>query len=290
MEREAGVSKRLRAIAACAARLALALCLAATPVATGAFAQSAAKPKPPVIGQEGKDAIWVPTPETLIELMLDLAKVTPDDKVVDLGSGDGRAVIAAAKRGARARGVEYDENLVAYSKMKAEEAGVAKLASFERADIFETDFSESTVIVLFLLPDMNIRLRPKILAMKPGTRVVSNTFGMGGWYPDQKSSLESECEFFFCEALLWVVPAQIGGDWTINAGGKAGKLSLKQEFQMLSGTITVDDKTVPLTEGQLLGDHVTFTAGGTVYTGTVRGEMIEGITTPGSEWQARRGA
>jgi SAM-dependent methyltransferase len=290
MERKADVKDRLGAIAARCIGAALAACVAVAPLSPDAIAEPLQTPKPPVIGQDGKDAIWVPTPDALITLMFDLAKVTPDDTVVDLGSGDGRAVIAAAKRGARARGIEYDANLVAYSNIKAKEAGVADRATFVRGDLFEADFSDADVVVLFLLPDMNIRLRPKILKMKPGTRVVSNTFGMDGWYPDGKATLEGECQYFFCDALLWVVPAQIAGVWRFEAGGKTGTLSLKQDFQFVGGTMTIgDDVNAPIADGRLLGDKVTFTAGGIAYHGTVRGDTIEGKTGSGTPWQAKRG-
>ena len=133
----------------------------------------------PEVGQAGKDVIWVPTADALVEKMLDVAQVTSNDYVIDLGSGDGRTVIAAAKRGARARGIEYEPAMVELSIRNARNAGVEDRAKFEKADLFETDFSQATVLTMFLLPDINLRLRPKILDMKPGTRVVSNSFTMG---------------------------------------------------------------------------------------------------------------
>ncbi len=271
-------------------RLATAACLAICLSQPVALAQTAQRPAKPLVGQPGKDAIWVPTPSALIEMMLDLAKVTAADHVVDLGSGDGRAVIAAAKRGANARGIEFDANLVAVATANAAKEGVGDKATFERADMFATDFSNATVVVLFLLPDLNIKLRPSILNMKPGTRVVSNTFEMGGWMPDQVESLREECDFFFCKALLWIVPAKVDGDWTIETNGNAGKLSLKQQFQTFSGTITNGDAIVPFTDGRLLADELTFTAGGVSYSGKVRGDLIEGTTKSGTTWQAKRGS
>jgi SAM-dependent methyltransferase len=270
-------------------RIAAAACLAACLVQPASLAQPAPKPAKPLVGQQGKDAIWVPTPNALIEMMLDLAKVTAKDRVVDLGSGDGRAVIAAAKRGAMARGIEFDANLVALSKASAAKEGVGDKASFKQADMFAVDFSDASVVVLFLLPDLNIKLRPSILNMKPGTRVVSNTFEMGGWMPDQVESLREECDFFFCKALLWIVPAKVDGDWTIETGGVTGRLSLKQQFQTFAGTIRTGDAVTSVTGGRLLGDELTFTAGGTEYTGKVRGDIIEGTTTSGAPWQAKRG-
>jgi SAM-dependent methyltransferase len=289
MERETRVSA-LRQSMARSMRLATAACLAICLSQPVALAQTAQRPAKPLVGQPGKDAIWVPTPSALIEMMLDLAKVTAADRVVDLGSGDGRAVIAAAKRGANARGIEFDANLVAVATANAAKEGVGDKATFERADMFATDFSNATVVVLFLLPDLNIKLRPSILNMKPGTRVVSNTFEMGGWMPDQVESLREECDFFFCKALLWIVPAKVDGDWTIETNGNAGKLSLKQQFQTFSGTITNGDAIVPFTDGRLVADELTFTAGGVAYSGKVRGDLIEGTTKSGTTWQAKRGS
>jgi SAM-dependent methyltransferase len=265
-----------------------ALCLAAILSLQIAQGQSA-KPVKPLVGQESKDAIWVPTPNVLIETMLDLAKVTPQDRIVDLGSGDGRAVVAAAQRGATARGVEFDANLVAVSRVAAARAGVSDRATFEQADMFTVDFSDATVVVLFLLPSLNEKLRPSILAMRPGTRVVSNTFEMGGWLPDEVTSIREECDFFFCKALLWIVPARVDGEWTLERDGAIATLSLKQQFQKFTGTLNGGSAASPVTEGRLRGDELTFTAGGTVFTGKVRGDTIEGTTRSGGIWQARRG-
>jgi SAM-dependent methyltransferase len=270
-------------------RFTITACLAVCFFALPAPAQPVKTPTKPLVGQAGKDAIWVPTPNALIELMLTVASVTPQDRIVDLGSGDGRAVIAAAKRGATARGIEFDENLVALSKANAEKEGVGDKATFERADIFATDFSDASVVVLFLLPDLNIKLRPTILNMKPGTRVVSNTFEMGGWFPDKEEALQSECDYFFCKALLWIVPAKVDGEWTIEAGGKTGTLSLRQKFQTFAGTISMAAEPAPLITGRLNGNEMTFTAGGTEYTGKVSGDMIEGTTRSGVPWTAKRG-
>ena len=160
--------------------------------ATAAFAQATApaQEKPsgqfePRVGQPGKDVVWVPTPQALVDKMLDMAKVTPSDFVIDLGSGDGRTVITAAKRGATAMGIEYNPDMVELSKRNAEKEGVTSRATFVKQDLFETDFSKATVITMFLLPDINLKLRPKILNLKPGTRIVSNTFTMGDWKADE---------------------------------------------------------------------------------------------------------
>lgn len=270
------------------ARFAAAACLAASLALQAAHAQPAKTPPKPLVGQQGKDAIWVPTPNALIGAMLDLAQVTAKDKVVDLGSGDGRAVIAAAKRGATARGIEYDASLVAVSRANAAKEGVSDKATFEQADMFATDFSNADVVVLFLLPRLNERLRPTILSMKPGTRVVSNTFEMGGWRPDEVVSVREECDFFFCKALLWIVPAKVEGDWRLEKNGATGTLSLKQQFQTFAGTMTIGGAVTPVS-GRLAGDALTFTAGGVEYTGKVHGDVIEGATKSGDKWQARRG-
>ena len=173
-------------------------------------------PIEPQVGQEGKDVVWVPTPQALVDRMLDMAKVTPNDYVMDLGSGDGRTVITAAKRGVRATGIEYNPDMVELSKRNAEKEGVDGQAEFTKADLFETDFSKATVITMFLLPDINLRLRPKILDMKPGTRVVSNTFTMGEWEADETSTV-AEASGYYRTALLWIVPAKVEGTWKSRA-------------------------------------------------------------------------
>ena len=161
----------------------LALCVVSA-AAGAARAAISDKPREPVEGQVGRDVVWVPTPPALVEKMLDMAAVTPDDYVIDLGSGDGRNVIAAAKRGARALGVEYDPGLVDASKRNAAREGVSDRATFVRGDFFDADFGEATVLVLFLLPNVLDTLSPKFLRLKPGARIVTNRFGIPGWTPD----------------------------------------------------------------------------------------------------------
>jgi SAM-dependent methyltransferase len=227
--------------------------------------QGSGQPDTPQLNQPGKDVQWVPTPPALVEKMLDLAKVTPKDRLVDLGSGDGVLVIAAAKRGLRARGIEYDRGLVAYSKRKAAEAGVSKRTRFVRGDIFETDFSDASVVTTFLLPSMNLRLRPTFLAMNPGTRIVANTFAIADWQPDETAAVEP-CERW-CTALLWIVPARVGGTWrTPN-----GDLSLTQKFQMVSGTLGKER----IEHGRLRGDEISFVVGETTYQGRVRENRMQ---------------
>jgi SAM-dependent methyltransferase len=242
-----------------------------------AFAQAVKAPAPayePTVGQEGKDVVWVPTPQIVVDKMLDLAKVTKDDFVMDLGSGDGRTVITAAKRGARAMGVEYNPNMVELSKRNAQKEGVTERVQFVKADLFETDFSKATVITMFLLPDINLKLRPKILAMKPGTRVVSNTFTMGDWKPDETAELgaggKGSCNESWCTALFWVVPAKVAGSYKT----PQGDLVLKQSFQMLTGSLRTREKTVAL-EGRVRGEEISFKAGGKEYHGRLNGKQLE---------------
>ncbi len=224
----------------------------------------------PSIGQEGKDVIWVPTTNELIEAMLDAAKVTPADYVMDLGSGDGRIVIAAAKRGARAKGFEFNPDMVELSKRNAEKAGVTDKASFVQADIFESDFSQATVITMYLLPQLNLRLRPTILSLKAGTRVVSNSFSMGEWEADQTLDVDGRT------AYLWYVPAKVEGTWTLKMNPGSGELKLVQAFQKITGTLALNGKELPLTNETLEGDQIRFTAGGKDYSGRVSGNKIEG--------------
>src|SRR5687768_6480000 len=185
----------------------------------------------PYVGQPGKDVVWVPTPPVLVEKMLDLAKVTPQDYVMDLGSGDGRNIIAAAKRGARALGVEFNPNMVELSSRAAEAEGVGDKAKFVQGDMFQADISEATVLALFLLPDNLNKLLPKFLELKPGTRIVANHFGISGWDADETVRTDGECQSW-CTALLYIVPAKVGGTWRL----PHGELTLEQKFQMVSGT------------------------------------------------------
>lgn len=242
----------------------------------------------PQVGQHGKDVIWVPTPQALVDRMLALGKVTAQDNLVDLGSGDGRTVITAAKKGATALGIEYNPDMVELSKRNAEKAGVTAKAQFRRADLFETDFSHATVVTMFLLPDINIRLRPKILDMKPGTRIVSNSFTMGEWKWDESVTASSEegCTSY-CTAYLWIVPAKVAGTWKT----PQGTLQLTQEFQNVSGTLTVNGNAAKIVNAKVNGAQLSFTAGGATYNGQVSGEQIKGTMKNGtnaSAWTATR--
>jgi SAM-dependent methyltransferase len=276
---------RILAAAGLAAALALNGAYAQTKGASTPQAKSAPKEYTPTVGQEGKDVVWVPTPQALVEKMLDMAKATPADYVIDLGSGDGRTVITAAKRGIKALGIEYNPDMVELSKKNAAKEGVGDKATFVRGDIFESDFSQATVITLFLLPSLNQKLRPIILKMKPGTRVVSNTFDMGDWQADQTVQATGDCSSY-CRAYFWLVPAEVGGKWQT----AQGELELEQKYQVLTGTLKGDNINAQV-NGKMIGDLVTFTAGAVLYTGKVNGDTIEG-TARGwdgeSKWQAAR--
>jgi methyltransferase family protein len=248
-----------------------------------AQAQSGKADYQPQVGQEGKDVIWVPTPQSLVDKMLDIAKVTPKDYLMDLGSGDGRTVITAAKRGVKALGIEYNPDMVELSKRNAAKEGVGERASFTKADLFETDFSEATVITMFLLPDINLRLRPKILNLKPGTRIVSNSFTMGDWTADDTVVAKEGC-VSYCTAYLWIVPAKVEGSWSLGDGD----LTLKQTYQMISGSLRRGADTVQIANGKLNGNQITFNAGGSVYTGRVSGNAMEGTISSGGNWKASR--
>jgi precorrin-6B methylase 2 len=254
------------------------------PLSAGAAAQAqpAKQEFKPEVGQEGKDVIWVPTPQELVEKMLDIAKVTPQDYVIDLGSGDGRTVITAAKHGAKALGIEYNPDMVELSKRNAAKEGVSDKATFMKADLFEADLSQAQVITMFLLPDINLKLRPKLLNLKPGTRVVSNSFTMGEWQADETASVKNGCASY-CTAYLWIVPAKVDGTWHLSQG----ELTLKQTFQMVSGTLKTGNKAVPL-NGRITGDQIRFTAGGTEYQGRISVNTIEGNSKSGGSFKATR--
>jgi SAM-dependent methyltransferase len=268
----------------------LVLCLSLI-AAMSAFAQAPAGKEEfqPSVGQAGKDVIWVPTSQALADKMLSLAQVTPQDYVIDLGSGDGRIVITAAKRGARALGIEYNPDMVDLSKRNAIRAGVADKATFIKADLLESDFSAATVITMFLLPELNIQLRPVILNLKPGTRIVSNSFDMGDWKADQTVMVgrEEGCDNNYCQAFFWVVPAKVEGTWKL----PQGELTLKQEYQMVYGELgSGKDRTV-IAEGRLSGSQISFKVGDTLYTGSVNGSTMEGTYKAGNNsgtWSAKR--
>jgi len=266
-----------------AIRFLLALCFAS--VAASAQAQTADKPYEPTVGQEGKDVVWVPTPFALVEKMLDMAKVTPQDYVMDLGSGDGRNIIAAAKRGARALGVEYNPEMVELSKRTAAKEGVSDKAQFVQGDMYEADISQANVMALFLLPENLRRLTPKFLDLRPGSRIVANGFGIDGWEADETGRSEGECGSW-CTAFLYIVPAKVAGTWRL----AQGELTLEQKFQTLSGTLSSGGKKIPITKARLHGDQITFVADNTEYTGRVKGSTMQGVVKGAASgtWTANR--
>ena len=220
------------------------------------WAQAAAGSYEPQRGQSGKDVIWIPTPDALVHRMLRMAQVTPKDYVIDLGSGDGKIVIAAAREGARGLGIEYNPDMVELSRRRAQQAGVADRARFEKADIFESDFSQATVITMYLLPHLNLRLRHRILALKPGTRVASHEFRMGRWRPDETAKVGH------ASVHLWLVPANAGGDWEFSfpqqSGPRTVRMSFTQRFQYVTGEALFKDFTALPSDGKLLGERLSF--------------------------------
>jgi precorrin-6B methylase 2 len=242
----------------------------------------------PEYNEPGKDVAWWPTPQVLVNKMLDMAKVTPEDFVIDLGSGDGRTVITAAKRGARALGIEYNPDMVALSKRNAAKEGVGERAQFVQGDLFESDFSQATVITMFLSETINRRLRPRILNLKPGTRVLSNSFTMGEWTADETVTVQDNkgCSRY-CAALLWIVPAKVEGTWKLSEG----QLTFTQRFQTISGTFKSGSNTVAIKNGQLSGDLISFSIGDANYTGRMNGDTMEGIYESGgitTKWKTTK--
>jgi hypothetical protein len=243
------------------------------------FAAAAQKFEPQV-GQAGKDVIWVPTPDEVVERMLTMAQVGPNDIHFDLGAGDGKIAIAAAKKfGARATGIEYNPEMVKFANERAQQAGVAGVgagkATIRQGDIFQTDFSSASVITLYLLPALNMKLRPTLLQMKPGTRVVSHSFTMEDWEADEISSMDGRRAYF------WIVPANVNGSWTLDVGGQKAELALEQTFQKLVGTVTLGVVQAGLREPRLRGAQISFTYvdGSAVrreFTGQVSGRQMQG--------------
>lgn len=253
----------------------MAVCAVASMAAFAPAQGQDAKPFEPSVGQAGKDVVWVPTSQALVNRMLDIGRLKAGDIHYDLGSGDGRTVITAAKRGAMAFGVEYNPKMVALSNYNAKQAGASN-ANFINGDIFQTDFSKASLITLFLLPELNVRLRPTILKMKPGTRVVSNSFDMGDWNPDMTIRVEEGCQTY-CTGYLWIVPAQVNGAWT----SEAGNLTLQQKYQQVTGSLAKGDSTMEITDGKVNADVLTFTAGGVRYSAKVNGDKLEGTAVDG---------
>jgi SAM-dependent methyltransferase len=226
------------------------------PLAAQEFPQYGDELYRPRLRQPGKDVMWLPTPDAMVTRMLQAAKTSSDDLVYDLGAGDGRIPIAAAKEfGARAVGIEYDEALAALARRNAERAGVADRVTIVQGDIFREDFSRASVVTLYLLPDLNQQLRPRILAMKPGTRVVSHLWDMGEWEPDATFRIAQS------EAFVWIVPARVAGRWTLEAddGRWQGELDVAQRFQRIGGTLTIRGNAQPLLGAYVQGGNLGFT-------------------------------
>lgn len=262
-----------------------ALCFSA--LIAGGQAQSAEQPYVPQPGEIGKDVMWLPSEDVMVRRILDIAQITAKDFVLDLGSGDGRTVIAAARRGARALGVEHNPQLVEHARLLAQKSGVGERASFVQGDLFEADLSQATVITLFLLDEINIKLRPKLLGLKPGTRVVSNTFTMGQWRADSSAKVTTKegCTSY-CNVYLWIVPAKVEGAWRL----AAGELTIEQSFQMISGTLREGGKATVI-KGRVSGHRISFRAGDAEYRGRVSADGIKGTVRAPSgagDWSATR--
>jgi hypothetical protein len=232
----------------------------------------------PQVGQSGKDVVWVPTPDELVQRMLRMAKVTPQDIVYDLGAGDGKIAIAAGKAGATAVGIEYNPDMAKLAQCFVQADGVGNKVKIIQGDIFKEDFSKATVITMYLLPELNLRLRPTILNMKPGTRVTSHQFTMGDWEADETAEIE------YRTAYLWIVPAKVEGAWTLKEQGGSGQyaVNLKQTFQKISGDVAIGGAKQPLVGAALRGEEIRFAfnddKGVTrTLTGTVRGNELTGV-------------
>jgi Methyltransferase domain len=234
----------------------------------------------PHVGQQGKDVVWVPTPDEVVERMLVMAQTKPEDFVVDLGAGDGKIAIAAAKKfGARSMGVEYNPDMVAYAQKNAQAASVAGKAQIVHGDIFTTDFTQATVLTMYLLPSLNMKLRPQILAMRPGTRVVTHAFNMEDWEPDESSDVGGRRVYF------WVVPASVAGRWAMELSGAGGSdklsLNLEQKFQKIEGVAYLGSVLAGLREPRLSGFRISFAYVDSRgvrrdFTGRVTGASMEG--------------
>lgn len=256
---------------------ALAFALSAVPAAE--------KPYEPMVGQDGKDVIWVPNPEVMVEKMLDVAAVTPQDFVIDLGSGDGRNVIGAATRGARGLGVEFNGELVVHARQRAAAAGVAGRAQFVEGDMYAADVSKASVLALFLLPDNLLRLRPKFVDMQAGSRIVSNTYEIPGWPSDKSETVRESCAAF-CIVYLYVVPAKVAGVWRT----ADGDITFEQDYQRLSGSYVYYGITLPLENARMNGAEIRFTANGIEYNGRVDGDVMQGRAQGRNDmtWRAMR--
>lgn len=266
--------------------LALAMPLAWAQPAKKEVPAAADKEFTPEVGQPGKDVVWMPTAKSVMDKMFEIVKLTPQDVLYDLGSGDGRVVIAAAKHGATAVGIEYNPKLVTLSRSLAANNGASGKATFVQGDIFQADLSKATVVTLFLLPELNLKLRPTLLNLKPGTRIAANSFDMGDWKPDRFERLKGDCGSW-CMAFLWVVPAKVSGTWKL----VNSEITLAQQYQYFTGTMRVDGKTHTVANGRLDGENVFFNVGDVQFSGRINGKTMKGEMLVRGErlkWDARR--
>jgi len=271
-----------------------ALAAALFAAASAAYAQQ--KDFKPHVGQQGKDVVWVPTPDEVVERMLNMAQTKPEDYVIDLGAGDGKIAIAAAKKfGARSLGIEYNPDMAALAQRNAQAAGVVGRAQIVQGDIFVTDFTQATVLTMYLLPSLNMKLRPQILAMRPGTRVVAHAFNMEDWEADESSDVDGR------RAYLWIVPANVSGRWAMELSGAGGSeklsLNLDQKFQKIEGVAYLGSILAGLREPRLSGFRIGFAYVDNRgvrrdFTGRVTGSGMEGSfrTDAGAEgrWTATK--
>ncbi len=284
--------------------LALALVLAAVGAPAHAVAQSPTAPPDTAAPAHTPDVIFVASPPGVVDAMLRVARVTRRDTVYDLGSGDGRIVITAAKRfGARGVGIDVDPELITQSRRNADSAGVSDRVEFLEQDLFEADLRQATVVTLYLFEELNVRLRPRLLTeLRPGTRIVSHEFGLGDWQPDSVVRVQKD----YSNVYYWVVPARVGGLWKMSLPSHKGvtrryALQLHQQYQRVSGAAMAGGRTLPLTNARLVGERITFTVRDTVggrtvamrFSGRVSGNAMTGtVTTGGSAerhaWRATR--
>jgi SAM-dependent methyltransferase len=247
---------------------------------------------PASLRAQGLNVVYEPTPHETVERMLNAANVRGEDFVIDLGSGDGRIPIAAARRGARALGVDLDPARIAEANANAQRAGVAGRVAFRQEDLFKTPLGEATVITLYLLPELNARLAPRLMTLRPGTRVVSHRFPMGDWKPDETDTAGGT-------VYLWIVPARVGGRWQMQHGDTTFAVALNQRYQELSGMATIGGAATPVREGKLRGDLIEFTleVGGrtTRFRGKVSGNAMQGAPAgfgfgqpAATDWSARK--
>src|SRR5688572_2323322 len=252
----------------------------------------------PALAQEGRgDVVYVPTPQIVVDEMLRMARIGPKDFLIDLGSGDGRFVITAAKKfGARGFGVDLDTYLLGIANKSAQSEGVTDRARFIEQNLFETDLTQATVVSTYLLPEMNLKLRPKILALKPGTRVVAHDYHMGAWYPDDQRDIAVPEKKVGTPGVsyvyLWYVPARVAGKWQtqLSVAGRDTpyEIAFDQSFQILEGTLGAGKDSTPL-RGRLNGERITFTTQPKgspgnqrhEFSGVVSGETITGTVKIG---------